>query len=60
MKDIQYYPKGSTFKYTFDKATIVLSSWQGMVLTDGDGGMFIKSWMLTNDTTRGLVKSHQF
>lgn len=44
MSEIQYYPEGSTFKYSFDKATIVLSSWQGMVLTDGDGGMFIKSY----------------
>lgn len=49
MSEIQYYPEGSTFKYTFDKATVVLSSWKGMVLTDGDGGMFIKSWGVMTD-----------
>lgn len=42
MADIQHYPEGSTFKYSFDKATIVLSSWKCMILTDGDGGVVIR------------------
>lgn len=42
MADIQHYPEGSTFKYTFDKAVIVNSMSDYMALTDGDGGVLIR------------------
>ena len=42
MSEIQNYPEGSTFKYSFDKTTIVLSDGNRMVVTDGDAGMMIR------------------